>query len=154
MTKLLAHLVFVLFVSACGQSATDSSGDMSTPVGHAVAADIDVSVYADALANPARPAPDRERDAGRKPDEVLKFFGIGPGMADSTPRKPQETNNQSEPERSPRAQRYQAMPEAAKPVPATSSSADAAARAPAKTRPESRAWKAPVMAPETKTSAV
>ena len=81
MTKLLALLVFVLFVSACGQSATDSSGDMSTPVGHAVAADIDVSVYADALANPARPAPDRERDAGRKPDEVLKFFGIGPGMA-------------------------------------------------------------------------
>lgn len=35
---------------------------------------------ASALAHPARPAADRERDAGRKPGEVLEFFGIEPGM--------------------------------------------------------------------------
>lgn len=32
-----------------------------------------------ALANPARPAQQRERDAGRKPGEVLAFAGVKPG---------------------------------------------------------------------------
>lgn len=36
-------------------------------------------VYAEAVANPDRPAADRERDAGRKPAAVLEFFAIGPG---------------------------------------------------------------------------
>ncbi len=31
------------------------------------------------LADPSRPAADRERDAGRMPDQVLAFFDIGPG---------------------------------------------------------------------------
>ncbi len=33
-----------------------------------------------AVANSERPAKDRERDANRKPESVLAFFGIGPGM--------------------------------------------------------------------------
>ncbi len=33
-----------------------------------------------ALASEARPAADRERDAGRKPAEVMHFFGVEPGM--------------------------------------------------------------------------
>src|SRR5690606_24031137 len=33
-----------------------------------------------ALANPSRPAADRDADARRKPAETLEFFGIGPGM--------------------------------------------------------------------------
>jgi len=33
-----------------------------------------------ALANPTRPAADLETDARRKPEAVLEFFGIGPGM--------------------------------------------------------------------------
>ncbi len=33
----------------------------------------------DVLADPARPEEDRARDAGRKPDQVLEFFGIGAG---------------------------------------------------------------------------
>jgi predicted methyltransferase len=37
-------------------------------------------VYADALASPSRLEADAARDAGRKPDEVLAFFGIGPDM--------------------------------------------------------------------------
>ena len=34
----------------------------------------------DALTNPARPQDDRERDARSKPGEVLRFFGLTPGM--------------------------------------------------------------------------
>ena len=37
-------------------------------------------VYADALASPSRLEADAARDAGRKPDEGLAFFGIGPDM--------------------------------------------------------------------------
>ena len=33
-----------------------------------------------AVANMARPQADRDRDAARKPDQVLEFFGIAPGM--------------------------------------------------------------------------
>jgi predicted methyltransferase len=38
------------------------------------------SIYEQAVANPERSDADRERDAGRKPDQVLEFFGIAPGM--------------------------------------------------------------------------
>lgn len=31
------------------------------------------------LADPARPEEDRVRDAGRRPEQVLEFFGVGPG---------------------------------------------------------------------------
>jgi predicted methyltransferase len=41
----------------------------------------DPVVYSAALAAPERFAKDRERDAARKPDQVLAFFGIAPGMA-------------------------------------------------------------------------
>jgi len=37
-------------------------------------------VYADSLASPSRLDGDAARDAGRKPDKVLAFFGIGPDM--------------------------------------------------------------------------
>jgi predicted methyltransferase len=46
----------------------------------AVANDADADVYADALASPSRLEADAARDAGRKPDEVLAFFGIGSDM--------------------------------------------------------------------------
>lgn len=35
--------------------------------------------YTAILANPVRPEEDRALDAGRKPEEVLKFFGVKPG---------------------------------------------------------------------------
>lgn len=38
-------------------------------------------IYDKALANDARPDTDVARDAGRKPAEVLAFFGIKPGMS-------------------------------------------------------------------------
>jgi predicted methyltransferase len=37
--------------------------------------------YGAALADPARPATDRERDAARKPTELLAFAGVKPGQA-------------------------------------------------------------------------
>jgi predicted methyltransferase len=39
-----------------------------------------VSIYERAVASPRRTDADRDRDAGRKPDQVLEFFGIAPGM--------------------------------------------------------------------------
>jgi predicted methyltransferase len=33
-----------------------------------------------AIADPARPSADREQDATRKPDEILAFLGVAPGM--------------------------------------------------------------------------
>ena len=38
------------------------------------------SIYADAVEDATRPATDRERDAARRPAEVLEFAGIEPGM--------------------------------------------------------------------------
>ena len=37
-------------------------------------------IYRDAVANPERPAADRERDANRRPADVLEFATIAPGM--------------------------------------------------------------------------
>ncbi|TQV75473.1 class I SAM-dependent methyltransferase [Aliikangiella marina] len=41
---------------------------------------VTADIYQEALANPARSAADSENDKKRKPDKVLKFFGIEPGM--------------------------------------------------------------------------
>lgn len=41
----------------------------------------DLSVYESALANTERPEADPARDAGRKPDQVLAFMGVAPGMS-------------------------------------------------------------------------
>jgi predicted methyltransferase len=71
------QLALVLFISACGQPTAEAPVDQAA----SAALEIDVSIYAEALANPARPEADRDRDASRKPAEVLEFFGIGPGMA-------------------------------------------------------------------------
>jgi len=71
---LLSFLVF--FVVACGQSTTPPAAQAPA----AAPAHVDASVYAAAVANPARSAADRERDAGRQPAAVLEFFGIAPGM--------------------------------------------------------------------------
>jgi predicted methyltransferase len=56
---------------APGQTADDATGAADDPV---------VSIYEMAVASPGRTDADRERDAGRKPGQVLEFFEIGPGM--------------------------------------------------------------------------
>jgi predicted methyltransferase len=58
-------VMFSLFLmSHCGQGSGDE-------ISEAVAA---------AVANPQRPAEDIKKDAARKPDQVLSFFNIKPGM--------------------------------------------------------------------------
>ncbi len=74
MHKLIAHFALAIFVAGCGQPGPEDAVDISAP------AAIDVSIYADAVANPGRAPTDRTRDAGRKPAAVLEFFAIRRGM--------------------------------------------------------------------------
>lgn len=47
---------------------------------HAIAPSQIPGYIADAVSSPARPAADRNLDASRKPEQLLAFFGIKPGM--------------------------------------------------------------------------
>lgn len=64
----LATLGLALLAAACGGDAGEG-GD--TAVGDPVER---------ALAAGARPAPDREQDASRRPGEIMRYFGVEPGM--------------------------------------------------------------------------
>jgi len=57
-------ILLTIVLGACGQQADEPA----------------VSIYEAAVANEARPDADRGRDAGRRPAQVLEFFGIQPGM--------------------------------------------------------------------------
>ena len=60
-----SSVMFSLFLmSPCGQGGGDDVGE----------------VVAAAVSNPQRPAEDVAKDANRKPDQVLSFFEIKPGM--------------------------------------------------------------------------
>lgn len=52
---------------------------LTSPCPQGGGADVN-EVVTNAIANPQRPAEDVARDAGRKPDKVLSFFEIKPGM--------------------------------------------------------------------------
>jgi len=74
----------LLTLVGCGGSTTPpASTDEAPPVAVAapVAVVAAVANYENAVASPGRTDADRERDAGRKPAEVLEFFGIVPGMS-------------------------------------------------------------------------
>jgi predicted methyltransferase len=73
MKKMLVQFTVVLFLSACGQQASDPAPETvetSAP---------EISIYTAALENPARPEADVARDATRRPAEVLEFLAITPG---------------------------------------------------------------------------
>jgi predicted methyltransferase len=59
-----------VMLAACEQPASRAATNASVPA----------TVYADAVDDPARTAEDRQSDPGRKPAEVMQFFGIAPGM--------------------------------------------------------------------------
>lgn len=69
-------LISLILLGGCGEKdmpATESAAPVpneATPV----------SAYVDAVQHPGRTDADRERDTGRKPAEVMEFFGITPGM--------------------------------------------------------------------------
>jgi predicted methyltransferase len=73
MKNIATHLAFVIFLTACGQQASETTPDVSETT------EPKISIYASALENPSRPEADRERDAGRHPAQVLEFFGIESG---------------------------------------------------------------------------
>lgn len=73
MNKTLIVILTLFLAGACSQ-------EVEPVADPAPATEATMSVYAAAVANESRTAADRERDANRKPDEVLSFFGIEPGM--------------------------------------------------------------------------
>jgi len=73
MKTTISAATLLIMISACGQQASETTPEPAAP------AEPLVSAYEAALANPTRPAGDLERDAGRQPDKVIEFFGIGPG---------------------------------------------------------------------------
>ncbi len=72
MTSIMALLV----LTACDQNSQQPAQEQAASDPAAGTA-----IYEHAVSHPDRRAADRERDAGRKPVEVLAFFGIEPGMA-------------------------------------------------------------------------
>ncbi len=70
----MPYVILALMLTACGPESPHTVVDEHES--HAA----DGSIYADAVANSARNDADRERDAGRKPAQVLDFMHIEPGM--------------------------------------------------------------------------
>jgi len=77
----LLALFLALALPACSHSvAPPSAAPTAAPVSAAVAAPPVPAYIAAAVSAPDRSADDRALDAGRKPGEMLAFFGIQPGM--------------------------------------------------------------------------
>ena len=76
MNPRITPILAFLLLTACDQSPQRAAED---PVASEPAAG--PAIYENAVTHPNRRAADHDRDARRKPDEVLAFFGIGPGMA-------------------------------------------------------------------------
>jgi len=80
---ILNRFVFwaILLLTLAGCSSDDSSSQSAdTSTTPALSSDELRAIYQSAIADPRRPAEDVERDAGRKPAQVLEFFGIAPGQ--------------------------------------------------------------------------
>ena len=78
MKSVYSFFFTALLLAGCGPNAEpEAAADASTPV---QAPSADLNIHAAAVANAERSASDRERDNGRKPAEVLAFFGIERGM--------------------------------------------------------------------------
>ncbi len=60
--------------------ATPSSASSGRTVIQSIPADVNNDIYEAALADSRRPMEETGRDSGRKPIEVLKFFGVAPGV--------------------------------------------------------------------------
>ena len=70
-------ITFLLALTACNQQPEQAAAGSEPASESKTAAS---SIYRDAVAHPNRRSADHDRDAGRKPAEVLAFFGIGSGM--------------------------------------------------------------------------
>ena len=72
----IATFIALTFVIMAGGRA--NSAEVARE--HALAQSQIPEYIVDAVNSPARPAADRELDASRKPEQILAFFGIKPGM--------------------------------------------------------------------------
>lgn len=78
--KSIAGLAAALFLgAACERNRADDYAPVPDGAS-AITVSPDESVYAMALNHPARSAADKERDALRKPADVMQFLGVEPGM--------------------------------------------------------------------------
>ena len=73
-----AGLGLVLLFAACSERQQPPAAAPPSAAAASNAARVD---YGAALATPGRLDSDREQDSGRKPAEVLEFFGVQPGMS-------------------------------------------------------------------------
>lgn len=81
MKRIITLLMFASAIVACGQQeSSQPAADVEAESAPAAATAIDPAIYAAALANPQRLPGDLQRDAARKPAQVLQFVGIAPGM--------------------------------------------------------------------------
>lgn len=71
----LIALVALSSLAACGQNEAENAVAVEK-----AAPEPTQTIYEAAVASETRPASDRERDANRKPAEVLEYIGIEPGM--------------------------------------------------------------------------
>ena len=72
------YTVTMLMITGCSREDSSSQTEISTTQESRLAKI--TSIYQAAVADLRRPAEDVARDAGRKPDQVLEFFGITPGQ--------------------------------------------------------------------------
>jgi len=77
MRLFIVLLVTTLFMAGCSQEPGTPSADTAVAKNVATPA---INPIQAAIANPARSDADRETDLRRKPDQVLAFFQIKPGM--------------------------------------------------------------------------
>ncbi len=77
MYRRIIATTFLLALTACNQQLEQAATE-SEPASASKTAES--SIYQDAVAHPNRRSADHDRDASRKPAEVLAFFGIEPGM--------------------------------------------------------------------------
>jgi predicted methyltransferase len=79
--RTVAAFSLLIVVNACGAATPPAANASATPAASApeAAPGIPASVRA-AVDAPDRSPDDRALDAGRKPDQMLAFFGIQPGM--------------------------------------------------------------------------
>jgi predicted methyltransferase len=75
-TGFTACAITLLIITGC---SSDDAGSGSAATGKPAAEDLR-AIYQAAIADDRRPAEDVARDAGRKPAQVLEFFGVAPGQ--------------------------------------------------------------------------
>ena len=71
-------LIAIAFITGCSEPDAPATADSPVATTNSLN---EQSIYELAVASSGRTDADRQRDAGRKPAEVLEFFGIEPGMS-------------------------------------------------------------------------